>query len=321
MNLIVHHIRFTLKAQTLIHLGPQAGAQIRGALWAALRQFACAAPTVQHDPEHALHCPMCRLMALETAQDARGATPPRPFAIRPPLPPHAGEELLFRSGEAFTVGVNLFGNAAEVFPYVCQAFYRMGEIGIGYGRGQFSIEQVQAVNPLTGEVHELMRGSRIVAAPWVPVTGSMVHQATGRLSAHRLVLHFLTPTQITHQGGRTAEHPYFDALIARLLERCQALELHYTDQPTPQPTWHDRYLALTQAARAVPLVEDHTRWIRAKSGSRRTDNTNSVSGFAGRAVYEGDLATFREWVLWGASLHVGKNAVKGNGWYEIGLEQ
>jgi len=53
MNLVVHHLLFTLQAQTLVHLGPQAGAQIRGGLWAALREFACAAPTIQGDPDHA----------------------------------------------------------------------------------------------------------------------------------------------------------------------------------------------------------------------------------------------------------------------------
>jgi len=320
MNLAVHHLLFTLQAQTLVHLGPQAGAQIRGGLWAALREFACAAPTVQHDPDHALHCPMCRLMALETAQEARGATPPRPFAIRPPLSPRAGEDRLFHSGETFAVGVNLFGNAADVFPYICQAFDRMGAIGVGYGRGRFSIQGVQAVNPLTGETHDLMQGRRIVTTPGVPVTNDIVQRAAGRLPAHRLVLRFLTPTQITHQGGRPADYPCFEVFIARLLERCQALEHHYTDQPTPQPVWQDRYLALIQAARAVRLVEDDTHWVRVRSGSRRTDSINSVSGFVGRAVYEGDLAAFREWVVWGTSLHVGKNAVKGNGWYEIDLE-
>ena len=40
MNLTVHHLLFTLQAQTLVHLGSQAGAQIRGGLLAALREFA-----------------------------------------------------------------------------------------------------------------------------------------------------------------------------------------------------------------------------------------------------------------------------------------
>ncbi|MGQ9851102.1 MAG: CRISPR system precrRNA processing endoribonuclease RAMP protein Cas6 [Aggregatilineaceae bacterium] len=317
MNLTVHHLLFTLQAQTLVHLGPQAGAQIRGGVWAALREFACAAPKVQGDPDHARHCPMCRLVALETAQSARGVTPPRPFAVRPPLPASPGQDCIFQSGETFTVGINLFGEAVDSFPYLCQAFHRLGQLGLGYGRGQFTIERIQAVNPLTGATHDLLHGGRIVALPDLPVEGDLVRRVAGELPADRLLLRFLTPTELTYQGGRSADRPYFDVLIARLLERCQALEAHYTAESTAQDVWRERYLQLTGAARQVRLAEHHTRWMRVKSGSRRTNSVNAVSGFVGEAVVEGDLEPFRPWLVWGSSLHVGKNVVKGNGWYDL----
>lgn len=317
MNLAVHHLLFTLQAQTLVHLGPQAGAQIRGGLWAALREFACAAPTVQGDPDHARHCPMCRLVALESAGSARGVTPPRPFAVRPPLPAHPGQDCILRSGEAFVVGINLFGDAMDSFPYLCQAFHRLGELGLGYGRGQFAIERIQAVNPLSGETHDLMQGHRIVALPDLPVRSDLVRRAARELPADRLCLRFLTPTELTYQGGRCADRPYFHVLIARLLERCQALEQHYTAAPAPRTLWQERYHHLTQAAQQVRLAEHRMRWVRIKSGSRRTQSVNAASGFVGEAVVEGDLEPFREWLVWGTSLHVGKNAVKGNGWYNL----
>jgi len=317
MNLVVHHLLFTLRAQTLVHLGPQAGAQIRGGVWAALREFACAAPKVQGDPDHARHCPMCRLVALETAESARGITPPRPFAVRPPLPASPGQDCLFQSGESFVVGINLFGEAVDSFPYLCQAFYRLGHLGLGYGRGQFTVERIQAVNPLTGETHDLLQGQRVVALPDLPITAALVQEAAQQLPADSLRLRFLTPTELTYQGGH-ADRPHFDVLMARLLERCQALEEYYTAEPAPRAEWQERYLSLTQAARGVRLAEHHTRWVRIKSGSRRTNSVNAVSGFVGEAVVEGDLTPFRPWLLWGSSLHVGKNAVKGNGWYELG---
>jgi len=316
MNLTVHHLLFTLQAQTLVHLGPQAGAQIRGGLWAALREFACAAPKVQGDPDHARHCPMCRLVALETAESARGSTPPRPFAVRSPLPAHPGQDSLFRSGENFVVGINLFGEAADSFPYLCQAFHRLGQLGIGYGRGRFTIERIQAVNPFTGESHDLLQGQRIVALPALPVTEGLVQQAAQQLPADVLRLRFLTPTELTHRG-KQVDRPYFEVLIARLLERCQALEQHYTATPAARASWQERYQQLTEAARRVHLASDQTRWIRVRSGSRRTNSINAVSGFVGTATFEGDLEPFREWLMWGASIHVGKNAVKGNGWYEL----
>ena len=316
MNLIVHHLCFILRATTLIHLGPQAGAQIRGALWAALRQFACSAPTIQGDPDHSQHCPMCRLMALETDEGMRGVNPPRPFAVRPPLAARVGSDQLFYPGDTFTVGINLFGDVVTLFPYICQAFYRMGDIGIGYGRGRFSLECIEAIDPFGEQTVDLLQQRRIVAAPGLPVTEEKIRAVASVLSSERLAVRFLTPAYIVHQGQRQTK-PVFETIIARLLERCQGMDLHYTDQPTEQSTWRENYLSLTEQARAVRLVEDHTRWIEVQSGSRRTNGRNSISGFAGDVTFEGDLAPFREWLLWGQSLHVGKNVVKGNGWYEV----
>jgi hypothetical protein len=319
MNLIVHHLRFTLRATTPVHLGPQAGAQIRGALWAGLQQFACTAPAVQSDPDHSQHCPMCRLMALETAEAGRGVNPPRPFAVRPPLTAKIESDQLFYPDDSFVVGINLFGDVVNLFPYICQAFYRMGDLGIGYGRGRFILEHIEAVDPFSEHTVDLLQKRRIVTAPGLPVTEEKIQNIASVLPTDRLFLRFLTPAYVVHQGQRQTT-PALEAIIARLLERCQGLELHYTGHPTEQSVWRENYLTLTELARAVRVVEDRTRWVEVQSGSRRTGGRNSISGFVGDVVFEGDLAPFREWLLWGQSLHIGKNAVKGNGWYELVIE-
>ncbi|NLF78625.1 MAG: CRISPR system precrRNA processing endoribonuclease RAMP protein Cas6 [Chloroflexi bacterium] len=316
MNLTVYHLRFTLRADTLVHFGPQAGAQLRGALWSALQSFACVAPVAQGDPNHAQHCPMCRLMALESNISPRGVNPPRPFAIRPPQQTWAGSDQHFRPGDVFTFGISLYGDVVDLFPYVAQAVHRMGQDGVGYGRGCFSLAQVEVVNPLTGEEAALL-AKRRVAKPDLPVTAEQVQVAAKQVPCDRLRLRFLTPLEIQHQG-RPLDTPVFVAILGRLLERCQGIELHYTaDDPTPQAEWRSRYLTLTAAAKDVVLVTDQTRWVRVQSGSRRTNSRNSVSGFVGEAEFVGNLEPFREWLVWGIQLHVGKNAVKGNGWYEI----
>jgi len=70
-------------------------------------------------------------------------------------------------------------------------------------------------------------------------------------------------------------------------------------------------------ARAVRLVEDGTRWVELESYSTRQRRATPISGFVGRAVYEGDLGPFLPWLVWGQFVHVGKDAVKGNGWYVV----
>lgn len=317
LNLTIHHLKFTLEAKTLVHLGPQAGAQIRGALWQALQAFACSDQAARGQPGHSQNCPMCRLMALESAVDVRGINPARPFAIQPPLAERPEQDRFYQAGETFTFGIRLFGESAEVFPYICQAVYRMGNTGIGYGRGQFTLLRVQAVNSLTGETQELLQDRQIIATPGLPVTDEVIAQAAQRLPHDAISLRFLTPTQLTGDQGRLSSRPDFDTLIARLLERCQSLELHYTAQPSPQPIWRERHLRLTDLAKRIRIAHDHTRWIKVRSGSRRTGGNAPISGFVGDAFYEGELSTFREWLLWGQMLHIGKNAVKGSGWYRI----
>lgn len=316
-QLVVHHLQFTLRAETPVHLGPQAGAQLRGAFWAALQQFACTDPAVRDHPDHQRHCPMCRLFALEVMDSQRGINPARPFAIRPPLPPIAGDDQTFTSGESFSFGIDLYGDAADLFGYVIQAVYRMGGIGVGYGRGRFTIQQVQAINPLTRTTQELFERGKIIQAPGVPITRKDVQQNVEKLSADHLTLRFLTPTEITHSKGQVANRPEFDKLIPRLIERCQALETFYTEQPAPTEVWRERHLQLGQLSQAITLAKSTTHWVRIESGSRRTTERTSISGFVGQAEFSGDLQPFLEWIVWGQSLHIGKNAVKGNGWYEI----
>ena len=42
-----------------------------------------------------------------------------------------------------------------------------------------------------------------------------------------------------------------------------------------------------------------------------------ISGLIGRVRWEGEVAPLLPWLLWGSVLHVGKNAVKGSGYYRV----
>src|SRR5690606_37818388 len=100
------------------------------------------------------------------------------------------------------------------------------------------------------------------------------------------------------------------------LERCQSLEHTYTPEPESKDKWRERYLKLTTAANRIQGMSS-TSWVRVESGSRRISERNSMGGFVGDLILTGDLTSFASWLTWGSLLHVGKNAVKGGGWYEI----
>ena len=313
-DLRIHHITFVLEAQSDVHMGVQAGGQIRGALWQALNEETCTAPLQRQHPDHALHCPMCFLLELE-ANSPRGENPPRPFGIFPPLAVRAEDDRVFLRGNKFEIGMTLMGKATALFPYLVYGMRLAGEKGVGYGRGRFSITAIHNRNPLTGTCEPLLDG-RVVRIPTIGVQRDDIVQAASQLAPDKIRLRFLTPTTLKHKGV-ILHLPNFQALIGRLLERCQALALHYGETSGHQDYWQPIYDELTTKAATVQSAQDNTRLVQYLSGSQRSNYSQTIEGFVGEVVFGGELSPFLEWLLWGQSLQVGKNTVKGNGWYEI----
>jgi hypothetical protein len=74
---------------------------------------------------------------------------------------------------------------------------------------------------------------------------------------------------------------------------------------------------LLELAEEVQCSEDATYWRELDSYSRRQQRSTPISGLLGQATFVGNLAPFRELLVWGELIHVGKNCVKGSGWYTI----
>jgi hypothetical protein len=304
-SLEVHHLWFTCTARTTIHLGPQAGAQLRGALWEALQTTISDTDLLE------------RAMSLETPGGVRGSNPARPFAIRPPMGDDPGADRVYTPSTTFSFGISLFGEMAALFPYVVQAVDQMGQLGVGYGRGQFYLDAVEARNPLTEASQALMAERRVIALPSIPVTAEQVAANTQSRSQEQVRLCFITPTQLTGANKRLLSKPEFDRLVARLVERAQMMAENYTSISTPREQWRNLHLQLAETAQQVEMADCDTRWVRVRSGSRRSNQGKKISGFVGEVTYCGALTPFLPWLIWGQSLQVGKNTVKGDGWYTL----
>jgi hypothetical protein len=257
---------------------------------------------------------------------------PRPYAVEPPLRPE-GEATdrvwRFEPGDRFAFGLTLFAQALNLFPYLVVAMPLMGQAGIGLRleangrrRGQFTLRRVEAVNPLAGRVETVMgEGQTRVQMPDVPVTAGDVEARAAEIVAGlpadgRLRLYFWTPTRIV-EAGRLARRPRLGPLFRRLLERLDALGGEYAGRPPVA----DRE-ALVEQADGVRLVQDFTQWIDLKSHSRRLGRRTPVGGFAGLTTYQAGRETWAAllpYLIWGQEVHVGKNATKGDGWYEVRL--
>ncbi len=316
-TLTAHRLEFTLEALTPVELNEHQGAALRGALYQGLRRF-CAQPEREACAGCLVvaACPVATLVATLDPQAERGRDLPRPYAVDPPLD---GRTVLAR-GEALTFGLTLFARALQLFPYVIQALRALEEVGLGKRlpaeggrRGRVRLVSALATNPLTGARQAVLSpGERLVQVPDIPVTQAQVEAMAARWAGGRLALGFLTPTRLVERG-RLLKAPEFGPLFHRLWQRLGDLSREFAGA---EPDRDEGY-RLVGLAREVRLVEDCTRWIELQSYSTRLRRTTPISGLVGRAVYEGDLAPFLPTLIWGQLAHVGKDAVKGNGWYTL----
>jgi len=333
----VHHLRFEVQALTPLVLPAHAGPSIRGALWGALHRHFCPAPEGgTPDAAHKAICPVCWLMATEKPEGQRGRDVPRPYTVEPPLgiDPKDWQAQYYEAGQRFAFGLTLFAQALNLFPYLVVAMPLMGQGGIGVPleenapldrpgwrrRGQFVLRRIDALNTLTGEVAPLMgEGQTMVHMPDVPVSDQDIIAASRSLldqmgEAGLVQLHFRTPMRII-DGGRLAHQPWLGPLFRRLLERLDALRGEYAGEP-PVPD-RERLIALADRVR---LVQDFSRWADVQSHSRRLNRSTPVGGYLGVATYQAAADTWQALLpllLWGQEIHVGKNATKGDGWYEL----
>lgn len=314
MKLRAHRLRFECRALTEIVAPPYKGSMIRGALFAALRGDFCLDQKSSSCLDCCLRqaCPVCSLLATADEESPRGIEVARPCTVEPPLE----SRTLYEPGDHFSFGITLFGDAAELLPYVIIGVRRMGEIGVGNryrAPGRFIIERIEATNPFSGDAQEVYRhGENLVRRPGLAITHETVMASCRHLNAHSAVtLELMTPMRLV-ANGTLVKRPTFPIFMRRLLRRLT--DLTCTATGTHPGFDHE---ALLRQAKEVRVREERTRWVDIPSYSSRQGRFTPIGGLVGRITFEGDLRPFAPWLLWGSVTHVGKDATKGGGWYRL----
>jgi CRISPR-associated endoribonuclease Cas6 len=340
-GLSVHIVRIVAEATEPIALDEHPGSALRGALFGALLRRFCTnptAPTCAQCPLNAT-CPVAALVAPLRDEAPRGRDVPRPFVLAPSpafirqsapaTPQTGGATQRIAPGEPLSFDVSLFGKAAALFPYIALSMPTFELIGLGRKlaecggrRGRPQVMHIDSIDPFADTAQPLYtRGQSQVHAPALPITPAAVAARAASLPPDRVTFHFLTPTRLVSEG-QLVHRPDFRALILRLAERFQALTLEYgestaADREEDIAIRQLRYFHFERLACDVRLVCDQTRWVDVASYSARQHRATPIGGFVGSATFEGDLKELRELLVWGELLHVGKNAVKGDGLYRI----
>ena len=317
-TLQAHHLYIRATAKDPVALRESMGSSLRGAFVEALWGRFCMnkeAPTCKSCPLME-SCPVSSLVEPLYEERPRIRDVPRPFAIRPP----AHHSLRLAPGDSFTFGLTIFGRRLELFPYIAIALQIMGEAGIGqrvedngWQRGRFLVEEVKAVNALTGTGQVVqVAGNARFTFPNQPTTWADAETCAASMPADRVTLHLLTPLRLKAEN-QIVRQPLFLPLIERLLERHDFLAQAYAGTPFEQ----EERMKLIALAESIEIAHDETRWTTVRSYSCRQKKAMFISGLTGKVTYRGDLRALLPLLVWGTVIQAGKNTTKGDGVYDI----
>lgn len=317
MKLTIYHFLFTATVTSPLELDEHSGSALRGNLFEAVWKRFCTNKVAASCADCLLHdvCPVSVLVAPLREEHPRGRDIPRPYIILPPL----DQARLYAPGEILSFGITLFGSIIELLPYLMLSVSSLEAAGLGKRvqgqRGTFRIQEIEAYHPFTGERQTVYsQGKPLVQASTLAVTATDVETRAVQLSAERLRLTFLTPLRLIDREQRIYRLT-FRPFVQRIMERVMALEEAYG---SGERLWgNEQRQDWLIRAEATRVSEDTTRWEEVRSYSRRTHQSSPVGGLMGSITFTGDLTPFRELLVWGEVTHVGKNSVKGNGWYKI----
>jgi hypothetical protein len=342
-SLTLSHLRLTIVPEQTLHLPAQnKGNSLRGGFGTAFRRLVCvdmswecATCTLRYQ------CPYTQVFNPFIPPDAPQFTGnqniPRPFVFKPPLT----EQTAYRPDEPLVFDLVLVGEAIDYLPYFIVAFRELGASGFGLNRVRVRLERVEAV-AADGTLGRVYEADTNVVRPPAPMELPVANTLTPTLSRSErefdpapsqgegelhslprsereldLALQFLTPTALkagsgVGREGEMVRRPAFHHVLKRLRDRVNALATFYGGGPLDLD-----FKALGEAAERIETARDDTHWVDRERFSGRRGVRHDLSGFAGTLTVRGDLDPFLPLLRLGEYVHVGKNAVFGNGWYEV----
>ncbi len=316
LSLSFGRFTITLKPDAALRLPPYTGSMFRGAFGLALQRVVCAT--------HSYECTSCRLKdrciypyVFETSppQDTRMmrkySAAPHPFVLAPP----AGGQTV-APGEAFELGLTLFGRALRWLPHFIFTFERMGRIGFGSHRVTATV--IGANGWVDG------RCCRIYSAEEGTLAGTEAYTQTARLplrppaggadshADERIEVEFLTPVRVKYDE-RLAMSLEFHVLVRALLRRI-ALLSYFHCGGDPSMIAFREWIDLARSVRTVSSTLVWYDWTRY---SQRQRETMQLGGLIGRVTFQGPLGPFVPLLRVGEVTHVGKATSFGLGQYRL----
>lgn len=301
--------RLRLRVKSPLRLPPYKGSTLRGAFGSVFKRVICIQR--QADCDDCLlrgNCVYNYVFNTPAPASNQGnnmsARVPHPFLLRPPL----DMKTEYITGDFFDFDLVLIGRGIDYFPYFVYTFQRIGEVGIGRGRGRCILDEVAVRDSNGGETllykepgRELLNEVLRLSPPSPP---SVAYLKSVRLD-------FLTPVRLKSQG-RFINRLTFEILIRSLLRRLADLGEYHCGS-----TWNIDFRTLINSAATVKTLSHDLEWRDWERYSRRQDRRMKLGGLEGSVSYAHIPAGFFPLLSAGGFLHVGKNTAFGLGHYLI----
>lgn len=300
---------FTMEALEDCFMPPYIGSTLRGAMGHALRQMTCEIPNGDCKTcKKRWECAYAYIMATSREEtDSSGRARVQPIPAPYVIEPLAGVENEYKRGETLSFYLLLVGKSIGLLPLFITAYEKAGNNGLGRGRSQFNLKQVEQeiddiLMPIWTEDNHYIN-------PSVPID---IDNDISRLPfSTGITLQLKTPLRLVDRG-RLNDRPEFIVLMRAVFRRLDALGKIHGEGPLEID-----YKSYLEAAAGIKTAPSHTRWKDWERYSSVQDSFMKLGGLVGELSYAGDLTAFIPFLRMAEVLHVGKNTSFGLGQYRL----
>lgn len=304
-------VSFELTAETSGYMPPFSSSIFRGMIGKLLFDQSCIFTEKQCETcELVVNCsyakyfePPSEVFAPHFAHKTKYITPP--FIIEAPN----FENNEWNIGERKILTIILFANDVSQYFEFANIVHKMGRLGIGKERIQFTInritqhlqngEQIELWNDNTDHMNDITLEKRIWKIPSTNIS--------------KMLIHLVTPHRFVKQG-KLVEELTLEIYFENILRRLELLASLYGEYSSEMNNEHvideDFYLQLDSI---------NVMWDEWQRYSARNKKEMKFGGLVGSFVISGDIAPILPYLQFASYAHIGKQVVFGLGKSELYL--
>ena len=317
----IGRFEFIVKPKDKLYLPIYKGSTLRGGFGHSLRRVICV--TKGKECKDCLLKQKCIYSSIFETPPPKNTTKlrkypyaPHPFVIEPPLE----EKREYKEDNEFSFNLILIGKAIDYLPYFIFAFDKLGELGLGRGKGKYLLKEVRSINGNSNSAHPIYTGEdKILKDSYSLISGKDILEECKKYYHKRgLTLNFVTPARLKYQE-HFIKNLEFHILIRNLLRRISLLSYFHCDKELQID-----FKALIEKAKSVKRTSNNLSWYDWQRYSARQNTKMLLGGFIGKVTFAFDgiePEQFLPLILLGKYIHVGKGTGFGLGKYEISKEK